>query len=142
MTTQRLELPAETAALPRALAFVVAAAEGAGLAAEARGRLELAVEEVFVNLCTHAYPVDAPGWVEISTHHADDRLTIEIRDGGIPFDGTRAPTPDLTRPLATRPVGGLGWVLVRRLVDALDYRRVDDGNLLRLTMRLPGQPRR
>ncbi|KXX63981.1 ATP-binding protein [Marichromatium gracile] len=133
---------AELTALPRVLAFVAEAAGQAGLGTEARGRLELAVEEVFVNLCTHAYPVDVPGWAEISTHHADDRLTIEIRDGGIPFDGTRIPTPDLEQPLAARPVGGLGWVLIRRLVDGLDYRRVEDCNLLRLTMRLPAQPRR
>ncbi|AHF04625.1 serine/threonine protein kinase [Marichromatium purpuratum 984] len=142
MPPRRLATTAEITALPQVLAFVLDSAEQTGLGAEARGRLELAVEEVFVNLCTHAYPVDAPGWAEISTHHADDRLTIEIRDGGIPFDGTRIPTPDLEQPLAARPVGGLGWVLIRRLVDGLDYRRLEGCNLLRLSMRLPDLPRR
>jgi anti-sigma regulatory factor (Ser/Thr protein kinase) len=53
-----------------------------------------------------------------------------VEDDGQPFSLLEAPEPDTTKPLEKRTVGGLGILLVRQLMDGLDYKRQGDRNLL------------
>ena len=61
-------------------------------------RVELAVEEWVVNLCTHAYG-GRDGEVEVAVRKGDGELLIEIIDEGPPFDPTASVEPDLALPL-------------------------------------------
>lgn len=140
MPSHTLRLDTEVSALPEAQAFVEQEAERAGLDPAAAGRLGLASEEVFVNICRYAYPDSAPGWVELVAWTQDGKFHLEIRDAGIPFDGPARAEPDLGATLEERQVGGLGWMLVRKMVDALSYRREDGCNLVTLIMRLSENP--
>ena len=72
--------------------------------------LSLAFEEVFVNICRHAYPEDA-GEATLTCQADAERFIIEIADSGPPFDPSSLPDPDLTGDLDARPLGGLGWFL-------------------------------
>lgn len=56
-------------------------------------------------------------------------------DDGRPFDPSSAPAPRLDLPLEERPLGGLGVHLARRVTDAIEYRRQDDRNILRMRKR-------
>ena len=56
-----------------------------------------------------------------------------VDDDGAPFDPLQAPEPDTSRPVEERPVGGLGILIVRRLMDEITYHRAGGRN--RLTMR-------
>lgn len=142
MEPRQLRVGAEVSALTQVQDFLSAEAERAGLDAAAAGRLALAAEEVFVNICSYAYPDTPSGWVELSAWVEDACFNLEVRDGGIAFDGPARAAPDLNASLDEREVGGLGWMLVRRMVDGLDYRREDDCNHVRLGMRLGGSASR
>jgi serine/threonine-protein kinase RsbW len=95
--------------------------------------LALALEEVFVNICRYAYP-DSAGAVTLACGGDGDDLVVELSDQGRPFDPSGVPEPDLGDGLDGRPVGGLGWFLVARMVDDLQCRRQDGRNIVRLIL--------
>lgn len=96
-------------------------------------RLLLAFEEVFVNICRYAYPQEA-GEVTLTCHEDGGSFIAEIADRGPPFSPSSLPDPDLTASLDARPVGGLGWFLVRHLVDELQCCRQEGRNIVRLVL--------
>lgn len=63
---------------------------------------------------------------------AAQSIAAEIIDDGRPFDPTEAADPDLSKYLEARDPGGLGILLMRRMVDRLSYRRGEGKNILRL----------
>ena len=64
------------------------------------------------------------------------RLKRHAPDRGRPFDPSYAPAPDLDSDWEDRRIGGLGWFLVRQMVDELLYDSTTDtdGPLNRLTL--------
>ena len=123
--------------VPAVLDFVTEAAAAAGLHPARLMHLQLAVEEVVVNICTYAYQVP-PATVTVGTAVTAGRFQGEITDQGIPFDPCTAPEPDCAADLAHRPVGGLGSLLVRRMMDEVHYRRDRDQNVLTMAIALNG----
>jgi serine/threonine-protein kinase RsbW len=118
------------------LAFVAGLAEKAGVAAERGSRIELAVEEWFVNLCRHAYG-ERGGVIEVKVLAGRGDFLVEIADDGPQFDPTAASDPNVAAPLAEREPGGLGLLLIRRMVDEIRYRREVERNILTLRIAAP-----
>ena len=129
----RCSFPAKPEEVPRVVAFVTGLVGGAGLDAGRALRLELAVEEWVVNLCTHAYAA-RDGELEITVRQRNGQLLIEIIDQGPPFDPTASPEPDAALPLEQRKPGGLGLLLVRRMTDGLRYSRDGERNIVTLVV--------
>ncbi|MDR2612878.1 MAG: ATP-binding protein [Deltaproteobacteria bacterium] len=106
-------------------------------------RVELAVEELFVNVCRHAYG-GGKGPVEITRELAPDgeggeMLEITVADRGRPFNPfTEAPVPELEGELAGRRVGGLGVHLVKTMTDGFAYSGADGRNETVIRFRLDG----
>ena len=63
------------------------------------------------------------------------KLKFVIIDSGIVFDPTEAAQADTTLSAEERPVGGLGLLLVRELMDSINYERIDGQNTLTLIKR-------
>ena len=59
-------------------------------------------------------------------------LKFVISDSGASFNPTEATIADTTLSAEERPVGGLGILLVRELMDAINYERIDGKNVLTL----------
>lgn len=122
--------------LPRLVAFLQAAC--CGVDADARADLRLATEEVFVNILRHGYRSGA-GPVEIRVGRAPDRVTVSIVDQAPQFDPSSIAAPDLDAGCADREVGGLGWHLVRRVMDEAGWAPgAERGNAYRLVRYLGG----
>lgn len=51
-------------------------------------------------------------------------------DSGVPFDPLKREDPDVTLPADERPVGGLGIMMVKKLMDSVGYERKDGRNVL------------
>jgi serine/threonine-protein kinase RsbW len=119
--------------LDEAAALVEADAAAAGLGPGRVADLHLAIEEAWVNICTHAYP-SAPGPIEMRTVRLEDRFLVDIIDEGPAFDPLVHSQPDFAVDLEQRPVGGLGIHLIRSLVDTVGYRREGSRNVLTITM--------
>jgi anti-sigma B factor antagonist/stage II sporulation protein AA (anti-sigma F factor antagonist) len=132
-----ITIPAHLESVARGMAFVVAWVTAAGLPPRRVSAIEIAAEEVLVNICRHA-GVDRTGMVEIRCmRDGTHRLRIEFIDTGRPFDMLTLPAPDLLAEVNQRPVGGLGVWLIRTLVDTVTYRREGCRNILQLAVQLP-----
>jgi serine/threonine-protein kinase RsbW len=125
--------PATVEALGRIVAYVASKAEAAGVTPSLVQRLEVAVEEAVVNVCRHAY-ASRPGEIRVRLRPERNGFGVELEDQGPAFDPLATTMPDTTLGLDERAVGGLGVLLIRRLVDQVSYRREGDRNILTLAV--------
>lgn len=99
--------------------------------------LNLALEEVIVNVINYAYPNDNENHqFDLITKVLNHEITFELIDDGIPFDPTSRPEVDINAPLEERSVGGLGIHLVRQIMDSMEYKRLHERNVLILKKRI------
>ena len=61
---------------------------------------------------------------------------VQKLSSGIPFDPTQQEEPDITLSAEERPIGGLGILLVRELMDSINYERINGENILTLTKKI------
>lgn len=109
-----------------------------GIAAEDRARTLIVLEELFTNLLRYGYPgqVEPDGVAEVTLELEGNLLTIQFADDGQAFDPFAKAAPDLDQSVESRPVGGLGLLMVRQLADEAHYSRCDGRNVIRLTRRV------
>lgn len=96
-------------------------------------QLRLAIEEAVVNIINYAYPSDTEGDIMLKIMYDGHCIQVVITDSGFPFDPTEAVKAETTLSAEDRPIGGLGILLVRELIDSINYERVDGHNILTLT---------
>ena len=101
----------------------------------AQNQLDIAVEELFVNVCRYAYPQatpDNPGEVRIGFEYdaTPPSLTVTISDDGIPYNPLAKPDAVTPDDIAEVPIGGLGILMAKKSVDYMDYRREGNSNVL------------
>lgn len=125
-----LTTEAKTDRLDEVLAFVDGELEAAGCPMKAQMQLDIAVEELFVNIAHYAY-VPGEGTAEIGVSVGEIPGTAEIRftDSGMPFDPTTRADPDVTLSAEERGIGGLGIFLVRKNTDEMRYEYKDGKNV-------------
>jgi serine/threonine-protein kinase RsbW len=127
----------ERAARPESLQairdFIEEACRRAGVESDAAHGLKVAVDEACNNVIAHGYSGQEPGPIGVSFESDGQRVLVAITDRGRPFDPRDAPAPDLHSDWQARRVGGLGWHLIRQLVDEVRYER-DEENRNRLTL--------
>ncbi len=128
-----LTVPATLDSLGQIAAFVLAAADVAGVHGAARYRLRLAVDEIATNIVTHGSAdgskAGAPETIDLMTEMDDKTLKVIIEDQGKPFDPRALPQPnDLHAAPEERRVGGLGVFLALGGVDQFFYERTRDKN--------------
>ena len=63
-------------------------------------------------------------------------LTFSLIDAGIPFDPTQMPDADTTLSADERPIGGLGILLIRKIMDSVSYQRIGNENHLVMTKKI------
>jgi serine/threonine-protein kinase RsbW len=126
-------MAANTASLDAAVEFVRSGALEASLPEARVGELDLLIEEIFMNVCWHAYFDGKAGVVILSySVPAPGELKVEVADQGAEFNPLMAAPPDVTSNLERRPIGGFGIFLVKALARSIAYRRDRDWNRLTL----------
>jgi len=97
--------------------------------------LDIAAEELFVNVCHYAYPDDPPealGEVRIEFEYEANppSLTVTIIDDGVPYNPLAKPDAVTPDDIADVPIGGLGILMAKNSVDDMTYERKDGSNIL------------
>ncbi len=98
--------------------------------------LDVALDELITNAINYGYHDGNAHEILIEVNVEGDRLMIDIRDDGAPFDPLSIPEPDLSVELEERQIGGLGMYFVRSLLDNIEYRRSNGWNVVSLEKRL------
>lgn len=121
-------------------AFVEEACRRAGADAATCFDLKLAVDEACANIIEHGYAGRPPGSIALACESDGDGVRVTIVDSGRAFAPSELPPADVASDWETRRVGGLGWHLIRKSVDAIDYGPDPaGGNRLTLLKRSPRQ---
>lgn len=97
--------------------------------------LDIAAEELFVNVCHYAYPdatSENPGEVRISFEYESNppALTVQIADDGVPYNPLAKPDAVTPDNIVDVPIGGLGILMAKRSVDEMSYEREGQSNVV------------
>lgn len=140
---RRMTIPATFDAVPAAVAFVMTVAAAVGLDQTKAHHCALSVDEACTNIVEHGYRGNSPDrQIEIACRVEGGELRIVIEDSGPPFNPLTAaeqPPADAAR-LEDAKIGGWGIAFIRRLMDRIEYQRIDARNRLTLIKRLDAVP--
>lgn len=137
MTARReLLLEARPESLAEIREFVLAAGQDVGMTAEAVRDLVLAADEIAANIVEHGYGSAQGGPIRVAFEVTGEEVRVAIEDEADCFDVATVSDPDLESDWQERQIGGLGWFLVRNLVDEIRHRpRTPVGNVYELIKR-------
>lgn len=129
-------VPAELANIEHILDFIMMQAKQASFLDTELADIRLGCEEILINIVKYAYTRNK-GTIEIICEpgNQSNRLTITFKDTGIPFNPLTQPKPDLSSPVVSRKIGGLGIYLTGKVMDEITYSREYDTNIITLTKR-------
>ena len=129
----RLHMPSH----PRFLAVVRAAIDELGviygLSNEESVGLTLAVGEALANIIRHSYENRYDQKIEFDCFVDEEQMEFTLLDQGEPPD----PAKICTQPVDELALSGRGTHLIKAIMDDVSYKRVSEGNQLKLIKRLP-----
>ena len=132
-----MEIKALTANLQTVLDFVDGFLEEMGASMKVQMQLDVAVEELFVNIAHYAYTPDiGMAIIQIETHPDKDKVSITFKDTGKPYNPLEKPDPDVTLSAEERSIGGLGIYMVKKSMDDMRYEYKDGQNVLTIIKNL------
>ncbi len=99
--------------------------------------VNLAIDELVVNVMRYAYVDNNTHFIDIALAIEADQIILRIVDDGRPFDPRRGPALDLHA--EEREVGRLGLLLVLDMVHRLNYRRASEKNWVEVRIRLAAE---
>ena len=100
-------------------------------------QIELAVEEIFVNIAHYAYrPQIGQATVRVEVKEEPLSVIITFIDRGVPYDPLKRSDPDVTLSAEEREIGGLGIFMTKKVMDEVAYEYKDGQNVLTLKKRL------
>ena len=134
---KELELEAKLENLEKVMAFVDEQLETAGCSMKIQMQIDLAVEEIFVNVANYAYsPEVGPATVRVEVKPDGSAVIITFIDQGVPYDPLAKRDPDVTLSVDEREIGGLGIFLTKKNMDDVTYEYVNGSNVLTLKKNL------
>ncbi|MEN9681553.1 MAG: hypothetical protein RLZZ627_1446 [Pseudomonadota bacterium] len=90
--------------------------------------LNVVLTEAMANAIDHSASSDADQTVRVCIFIEEDDLCVRVYDHGQGFDIDLIPEPDLD----DLPERGRGLFLIRTLMDAVSYKRIEGGNVLEM----------
>lgn len=128
---KELQIEARTEHLPQVLEFVDEQLEAVGCPMKIQMQIDIAVEEIFVNIAHYAYNPEI-GTAMVRVEILDDPPTVDITfiDHGVPYDPLAKADPDITLSAEERQIGGLGIFMVKKSMDDITYDYRDGHNIL------------
>jgi len=103
--------------------------------------LVLAVDEICANIIIHTYKCDPDEFVEVSIKFDKQMNCIfEISDQGDKFDISQYQEPSMSEIIRKKRKGGIGLILVRKIMDKVELVQKDGHHVCRLTKKLKPKP--
>lgn len=93
-------------------------------------KIDVVIEEIFVNIASYAYKKDEKGFVDISIKNENNKIIISFEDMGVPFNPLLKENPDITLSAENREPGGLGIYMMKKMMDNVEYIYKDNKNIL------------
>lgn len=98
--------------------------------------LNLVLEEAVSNIILYAFPKKKDQDITVDLRKTNNSLIITITDEGVEFDPTKVDEADITLSAEDRPIGGLGIFLIKKIMNEVEYQRIDGTNVFTLKKKL------
>ena len=125
-----IDIESSLGAIPAALDQIDDFLQRLGADGGARFDIMVSVEEMLTNIVSYAHPDRDPGRISLTLSAEAGIAICTLADNGVPFNPLRTPPPDLDAGIEGRRIGGLGIHFVRKMMQSVDYARVDGRNVL------------
>ena len=134
---KELVIEADRMNLPQVQAFIDEQLEAVGCPMLAQTTIDIAVEELFVNIASYAYG-DESGNAVVQVTMYEDPFSVEITfiDNGRRYNPLVKADPDTTLSANQRQIGGLGIFMVKNSMDNVNYEYKDGKNILTIKKNL------
>ena len=100
-------------------------------------KIDVAVEELFVNIASYAYaPGSGSSTVRMEVEEDPKTVVITFVDCGVPYDPLAKEDPDVTLSINDREIGGLGIFMVKKSMDDMIYAYENGQNVLTIRKRI------
>ena len=131
-----LKLKNDLAEITRLSEELEAFCEANGVSMDTVMALNLALEEAVTNVIDYGYGHEGEHELEVELIVADGSVQATISDDAAEYNPLAREDPDVNAPLEERRIGGLGVLLVKKLMDTVTYARTDGKNVLTMRKRV------
>jgi sigma-B regulation protein RsbU (phosphoserine phosphatase) len=130
----KIEISAEFEEIDRLNREVAKFAQDNGASASVTQKINIALDDLVNNIISYGVETGHGQSIEVNCSYADRRLEIEVMDNGQPFNPFEDLSVDTKAAIEAREIGGLGRLLVKELMDEVDYQRRRNKNVVKLIM--------
>jgi len=97
-----------------------------------RHQVTLAVEEVCANLIIHSHACNPKEEIHLEVKELNKKIIVEITDKGDAFNLLEYKVPDLSQVIEEKRKGGIGILLVKKIMDEIEFESKNGKNICRL----------
>ena len=102
-----------------------------------RHKLILAIDEVCANLIIHSNHCNEQETLEVDLQvDPHQKITFTIIDAGTGFDISKYQEPTIDEIISSKRKGGLGLMLVKRIMDQIEFTTEKNHNICKLVKKL------
>lgn len=134
--TNKLTISCSKDNLPKIRKFVGSVLSKNDVAEVEAHKIILAVDEVCANLIIHANECNPSHNLDLAIDSDPKKIVFTIKDKGMAFDFTKYKEPSMDEIVSTRRKGGLGLMLVRRIMDKIEFTTEKNHNICTLIKKL------
>ncbi|RPI74702.1 MAG: ATP-binding protein [Desulfobacteraceae bacterium] len=122
--TFKMTLPNDASYLPIVQACVRELAKKFGFNPDDIYKIELGLEETFMNVIEHAFEKGEESTFDIICRRIPKGMEIIVKEQGLPFDVNRLPRYTQATDIDQVPTSGLGTYLTKELLDEVSFRNL------------------
>ncbi len=130
-TMRKLEVSPTMESMDQVTAFVEQELEAAEIPRKVITQMNIAVDEIFSNIARYSGASETIVYIGIE----DGSILLRFADNGSPYDPTKREDPDTNLSAEERDIGGLGFYIVKKSMDTVEYEYQDGFNILSLSKR-------
>ena len=133
----KLNLACQTSSLSELRSFLQQNLAAYTLSEVERHQVTLAVEEVCANLIIHSHGCNPKDKIQLEIKDSNEKVIFEIIDEGIAFNLLEYEAPQIKQVVEEKRKGGLGILLVKRIMDEIEFESKNGKNICRLIKNFP-----
>lgn len=130
--THKFKLYCDTNRLAELRGFLDSILQKTSLTEIEQHQVILAVEEVCSNLIIHSHDCNSAEFIDLEVSLEQTLLKFEIRDFGTGFNILEYQEPEISHVVKSKRKGGLGIILVKRIMDKIEFETKNNINICRL----------
>lgn len=134
---KKMKIEAKKENLDQVLEFIRSSMDEMTDSVKTKLQMELASEEIFVNIANYAYGTETGNVViHVDMDRTNSQIAVTFIDSGTPYNPLEKADPDMAASAEDRQIGGLGIYMSKKTSDQMFYRYEDKKNILTIKKNL------